>query len=178
MCLLCAESRRGRYSFGLYTERTLGSTAQKSAIAMQREKFVIAKFDLLRKDVEANPGIKGAHLASIRIPEITCLLNKIIMVLVFTNTLQLHTTTPLLISIISDKHGKKLLLLDPTTHLTQLCSSSFRRHVKRHKNWSTWRRKATEEEKKEHLQTKKSASYFVYLRFGKAKKNKAAVNSL
>ena len=165
----------------------LGSTlgghweAQKSAIAMQREKFVIAKFDLLRKDVEANPGIKGAHLASIRIPEIiiiTCLLNKIIMVLVFTNTLQLHTTTPLLISIISDKHGKKLLLLDPTTHLTQLCSSSFRRHVKRHKNWSTWRRKATEEEKKEHLQTKKSASYFVYLRFGKAKKNKAAVNSL
>ena len=156
----------------------LGSTlgghweAQKSAIAMQREKFVIAKFDLLRKDVEANPGIKGAHLASIRIPEIiiiTCLLNKIIMVLVFTNTLQLHTTTPLLISIISDKHGKKLLLLDPTTHLTQLCSSSFRRHVKRHKNWSTWRRKATEEEKKEHLQTKKSASYFVYLRFGKAK---------
>ena len=71
-----------------------------------------------------------------------------------------------------------MLILDPKTHLTSPCWLTFGKHVRRHAGWMPKRRRASEEEKKKHHQTKKSASYFVYVRFGKANKNKTVAQAV
>lgn len=57
-------------------------------------------------------------------------------------------------------------LLLPSLHLTGPCYTSFRAFVLAHSGWSICRKKATEDEKKEHGMTaRKSAVYFVTATF-------------
>ena len=61
-------------------------------------------------------------------------------------------------------------LLKPSCHLTQACWKSFRAHVQSFEGWTVKRRAATEAEKKESKEKRKSTVYFTIVSFS-VKKN-------
>ena len=52
-------------------------------------------------------------------------------------------------------------LLKPSTHLTQPCWRDFKKFVGQHAGWSAKRRQATDDEKRQHGETRKAAVFFV-----------------
>ena len=51
-------------------------------------------------------------------------------------------------------------LLEPSTHLTTACWTTFSRHVRSHKGWRAKRREATADEKRKAGETRKGKTFF------------------
>ncbi|KAJ1450220.1 hypothetical protein M885DRAFT_533047 [Pelagophyceae sp. CCMP2097] len=74
----------------------------------------------------------------------------------------------------ADSGGKVTVeLLQPSAHLTGPCWSAFSKHVKSFAGWSAKRRVASEDEKREHAQTRQAKCYFIDVSYKAAGATKA-----